>query len=387
MWGVSSMAVILRPQRRMRRAAGRVLSDELGHHSAGLVLADADEMYPHIAGQIPETRVGAHDLLRTSAYAVALHRVLVGSGFDSTRANALIADAVYSSIIGARTFLYHLGGLRYRKPLDRARWGSRIARRFYYRSPDWVMEDVDMADGFGFDVSRCVVAEFFRALGMGDLCSQAICAQDVRTAQAHGVVLERTQTLATGGSHCDFRYRAREDPATPTDDRSRDRTAGRTRRRRTLQETTLTDSVEIDAPPGAVWAWLSAMAAHYTEWHPDHVSARWIRGEPNRVGSRLEAIEHLAGHREKLVFEMTRVDPLQRLEYRVVGPHAILLPRGRFVISGRNHASVFRAEIDVRFGRLAARVFRRRMEGLRTHMHEEGMSLKRLVEAPRPHRS
>jgi len=150
---------------------------------------------------------------------------------------------------------------------------------------------------------------------------------------------------------------------------------------RGLWWSTLEDRVEVDAPPEVVWAWLSALADQYTEWHPDHISARWIRGEPNQVGSRLEAIEYLAGHREKLIFEMTGVDPPRRLEYRILGPHAFLLPGGRFVIALRDHGSVFRAAIDIRWGRLAARVFRRRMEALRTHMHEEGQSLKRLIEA------
>lgn len=377
--------MIQKPQRRMRRAAGRVLSKEIGRGSAGFVLAQAEAAYPRVAERIPTTRAGARDLLRTGAYAVALHWALVGYGVDPAKANALIADAVFSSIMPARTALYWISGLRYRNPVDRAHWGSDVARRFYYTPPDWVMEDVEVDDGFGFDVTRCVAAEFLQSLGMSDLCSQVICDQDVRSAIHHGVVLDRTQTLATGGSHCDFRYRSREDRQDRQDPLQHRVRAARRFPKAGLGWATVEDNIEVKAPPEAVWEWLSALADHYTEWHPDHISARWIRGEPNRVGSQLEAIEGLAGHREKLVFEMTAVDPPRRMEYRILGPHSILLPGGRFVISECGGGSVFQAAIAVRLGRLSAMVFRRRMEALRTHMREEGLSLKRLVEASLEH--
>jgi len=377
---VSRGAVIRKPHRRMRWAAGRVFSKELGRQSAGRVLAQADAAYPLVAERIPKTRAGARDLLRTGAYAIALSRALFGYGVEPAKANGLIADAVFASIIPARTALYRIGGLRYRSQMDRAKWGSEVVRRLYYTPPDWVMNDVEVDDGFGFDVTRCVVAEFFHSLGMSDLCNQVICDQDVRTATHHGVVLERTQTLAAGGSHCDFRYRSMTDrPRTQESVRGRMGAGERSGAR--WGTTPLEDSIEVDAAPETVWAWLSTMADHYTEWHPDHISAGWIRGEPNHVGSRLEAIEYLAGHREKLVFEMTGVTPPRRMEYRILGPHSILLPAGRFVVSELDHRSVFQAEIDVRFARLAAIAFRRRIEALRIHMHEEGRSLKRLIEA------
>lgn len=376
--------MVRKPPRRMRRATGRVFSKELGRRSAGLLLARADAAYPLGAERIPETRAGARDLLRTGAYAVAVDRALVGYGLEPARAKALIADAVFASIIPARTALYRIGGLRYRSPLDRADWGSKVARRFYYTPPDWVMRDVEVDNGFGFDVTRCVVAEFFESLGRSDLCSAVICDQDVRTASYHGVLLERSQTLATGGSRCDFRYRSLEERPRATSS-TRGLAGIRGRFRGGSRRMTLEDYIEVAAPPEEVWAWLSTMADHYTEWHPDHISARWIRGEPNHIGSRLEAIEYLAGHRETLVFEVTGVDPPRRMEYRILGPHSILLPGGRFVISERNHGSVFQAGIDIRTGRIGEILSRRRMQALRTHMHEEGRSLKRLIEASTGH--
>ena len=314
---------------------------------------------------------------------MALNRALIGFEVASASAEALVADTVFASIRVARSTLFRLACLRHRAALDRARWGSKVARRFYYTYPGWVMSDVAVEDGFGFDVSRCVVAEFFQSYGMGDLCNRVICQQDIRSARRHGVILHRTETLAAGGSRCDFRYEKAPDrlddalgsSAEGTDAGSDGLASARP----------LVDSVEIEAPPIAVWAWLATMADHYADWHPDHISATWIRGSPGETGSRLEAIEYLAGRRERLVLELTHIDPPRLMSYRILGPHSILLPGGRFVISECDDHSIFRAEIDVRFPRVGAIVFGQRTRALRAHMHEEGRSIKRLIETS--HRS
>jgi carbon monoxide dehydrogenase subunit G len=293
---------------------------------------------------------------------VALEHGLVEQGLPLGRAREFVADAVFTSVIPARSFVYRVAGLLWRKPLKRARWGSKLMRRFYYTPPDWIIEDVDVEDGFGFDIRRCVVSEFMASLGEAELCVQAICAQDERSAAHHGVVFERSQTLASGGIRCDFRYLPEAD--TPI----------------SRSNAQLCDSVAIDAPPAEVWEWLSNMADRYTEWHPDHVSADWVRGEPNRIGSRFEAVEYLAGHREKLRFELTEVEPPHAMEYHILGAHSILIPRGRFLVLPAGTGCEFRAEIDIRLGFLLKRILRRRIDALRRHMREEGLYLKRLLE-------
>jgi len=143
----------------------------------------------------------------------------------------------------------------------------------------------------------------------------------------------------------------------------------------------LEDSIFVDAPPDQVWSWLLDLAGQYTDWHPNHVSAEWSRGEPNEIGSQLTTVEDLAGHRETLVFEMTDLEPPWRMEYRIRGPHSIILPGGSFQISAaQNGGSTFTATIRYRFGPLTKALFRHRMAALRVHLAEEGRSLKRLVE-------
>lgn len=143
----------------------------------------------------------------------------------------------------------------------------------------------------------------------------------------------------------------------------------------------LRDSVEIDVPPERVWGWLERLADNYTDWHPAHVSARWERGAPNRVGSVLRAVEELGGHREELRFELTAVEPPRRFEYRLLGPISVLLPGGAFTVGPSDGGSRFTAAISYRFGRLTERLFRSRTAMLRRHMSEEGENLKRILES------
>lgn len=145
--------------------------------------------------------------MRVGAYSASLRQALDEVGHDPNQSNALISDIVFASILPARTALQRLGRLRHRNPMDAARWSSQVARRLYYTEPDWQMEDVPVEDGFGMDVNRCVIAEFFQSLNMADLCQRAICDQDIRSATHHGLRLERSGTLAGGAARCDFRYR------------------------------------------------------------------------------------------------------------------------------------------------------------------------------------
>jgi hypothetical protein len=142
----------------------------------------------------------------------------------------------------------------------------------------------------------------------------------------------------------------------------------------------LTDSIVIDSPPEPIWDWLTGLADHYTEWHPDHVSARWERGEPNRVGSILRAVERLGDTREEMRFEVVSMQPPNRFEYRMRGAISLLLPGGAFDVRPHNGSSRFVASISYRFGRLTERLFRRRVAALRQHMAEEGENLKRIIE-------
>ena len=143
----------------------------------------------------------------------------------------------------------------------------------------------------------------------------------------------------------------------------------------------LRDSIDIEAPPERVWEWIEGLADSYTSWHTAHVSAEWERGAPNEVGSVLRAVEDLGGHREELRFQLTAVQPPRQLDYRLLGPISLLLPRGSFAVTPTAAGSRFVATISYRGGWLTELLFRGRTAALRAHMREEGQSLKLILES------
>lgn len=143
----------------------------------------------------------------------------------------------------------------------------------------------------------------------------------------------------------------------------------------------LRDVVRIAAPPAAVWEWLLGFADHYTDWHPDHVEAAWVRGGANRVGSVLRVVEAVGGKREALRFELVELVPPWLYRYRILGAHGLLLPEGSFEVRPENGGALLTARVQMRGGALLERLLASRIVSLRRHMSEEGANLARLVEA------
>jgi predicted ArsR family transcriptional regulator len=65
------------------------------------------------------------------------------------------------------------------------------------------------ASQLDFDVTHCAFADMYRELGLGDLGFVLSCNRDGGFSKGFNpdIALTRTQTIMTGASHCDFRFR------------------------------------------------------------------------------------------------------------------------------------------------------------------------------------
>ena len=75
------------------------------------------------------------------------------------------------------------------------------------------MEVLEQGDErFDFNVVRCRYSEMYREMGLGDLGALLSCNRDGAFCEGYDPRLEltRTQTIMSGASHCNFRYRWRE---------------------------------------------------------------------------------------------------------------------------------------------------------------------------------
>ena len=145
----------------------------------------------------------------------------------------------------------------------------------------------------------------------------------------------------------------------------------------------LRDSITIHVPPEQIWTWLNELPAHYLQWHPAHVRCRYDHGDRLEPGAVLYVEEVLHGRLHRLRLRATQVVPERALHYR--GPGF----KGAFLLAPADGSTSFTAELS--FGTplpilsaildpLLRLVLGRRLTEFESHMHEEGLNLKRLLE-------
>lgn len=198
-------STVSRPPRLLRLLARRSLTTALGGESAAYAVLLADERYES-PPPVARTPAGRSDI-QMASWLMALRDALVETGQSPEAATELLAEMM-SAVMG-----------RLQRPLDvlaaavhpkdrfaRTQFRETLARRALYRPPDWVMADVEAPGCYGFDVHRCLYADYFGSHGEDEFCQRLFCDQDQQMAERRGQHLLRTGTLAGGADRCDFRY-------------------------------------------------------------------------------------------------------------------------------------------------------------------------------------
>jgi len=196
-----------RPDHRNLKAARIVLRDKFSPAEIEEIVERTQHHSGELAPDLPQEKTfGARTGLRMACFTIAFYRALQERGVGKEMAMRLVADANWEAFRRMIAPLLQIGAILFRDPLRRVQWSFRLTRRFVYNPPGWIMEDVPVEDGFGFDVLRCPLADYFRSLGLGELGEGALCELDFRTAELEGIKLVRTGTLAGGAERCDFRW-------------------------------------------------------------------------------------------------------------------------------------------------------------------------------------
>ena len=155
-----------------------------------------------------------------------------------------------------------------------------------------------------------------------------------------------------------------------------------------FEDRILTDSIEINTTPDKIFAFLTGIVDDdsYRAWHKkDHVSLKWVKGQPWVVGSVIHAEEYIHGKMHKLKFIVTRIEPNKRIEYtptsRIVRK---FFPKNEFIIEQKGDACLFMASGTYRVGWVGKTFFNRAVEkalaSVKQHMQEEGVNLKTILE-------
>jgi len=80
---------------------------------------------------------------------------------------------------------------------------------------------------------------------------------------------------------------------------------------------TFQTSIEIDRPPAHVFAYATD-PVHFSEWQRDVLRAE-VSGDPLTVGTTFTTVRRFAGRENRLVQEVTQVDPPRRWSTQAVG--------------------------------------------------------------------
>ncbi|MGD2184497.1 MAG: hypothetical protein PVI71_00155 [Desulfobacterales bacterium] len=155
-----------------------------------------------------------------------------------------------------------------------------------------------------------------------------------------------------------------------------------------FEEVVLTDSIKIKTTAQKIFTFLTSIVDDnsYRAWHKeDHVSFRWLKGQPWTEGSVVYAEEYIHGKLHKLKFKITKIVPNKRIEYVPVSRFIRkFFPKNEFIIVQKGEFCLFIASGTYRLGWIGKTFFKKAVEkGLssaKTHMQEEGENLKQILE-------
>ena len=195
------------------RLVRRFLADRYGEQGADALCSAAREKYEEIIPQTPRiegVRAGAmNSFLRITSQEIAVYKAVEERGGTAPEAWEICHEAI-------RLRMNRFP--KWKRWLLRRLMHSGIARRIARRreegneQPRFGDFEVRYLSGdgsdfdFGVDYVRCGNLELAKRLGAEEFAPY-VCMSDIALSNALGWGLIRTQTLADGCSHCDFRFK------------------------------------------------------------------------------------------------------------------------------------------------------------------------------------
>jgi ubiquinone biosynthesis protein len=171
------------------------------------LLEAAWERYRALASDLPsEPSASGRVSVVAAAMLLALMEAFVDEGMERAGAARLVGEI---SWVAYRQTMGRVGPPLLAKlspdPSRRVRLAMDIGLRYEFTEPSYHHRRVPVADGDGFDMLRCPIADYLKARDAADLCATAFCALDYRIFELVGMRLERSGTLGGGAPLCDFR--------------------------------------------------------------------------------------------------------------------------------------------------------------------------------------
>jgi hypothetical protein len=143
----------------------------------------------------------------------------------------------------------------------------------------------------------------------------------------------------------------------------------------------LEDSIEIKTTPEKIWDFFVHSEETYNVWHPDHVTFRWVKGNPLQEGSIGYFEEYLHGELHKSHVVYTKIVPNKEIEFSITHPiWRLFYPKSTFTIEQEGDTCIFIARSFLRPRWLYTKLAKGPLEATKAHVREEGENLKQLLE-------
>lgn len=199
-------ARLVLPQRTFRRVARAVLAADWPPDTVDRLWRETVRHQRDLARQRRPQSLGTDLLLRYMEWDNALYRALRVEGVDEAEAGAVIERVTWTAFRPSVRVVFALSRLRGAQLNTRVKWLQDLLFRVLYTKP-FRRQVLPSESGVDFDVTACPLATFMRTHGTPELTPYAACNLDHAMASDWGAQLTRTQTIAGGGSRCDFRFR------------------------------------------------------------------------------------------------------------------------------------------------------------------------------------
>lgn len=150
---------------------------------------------------------GVDFMMRYFEWSCALYRAAQEHGMSKVEAATLVETIMADVYRPVPAAMFKLSRLRSAKREVRVRWILRMVTRHFLPAPPFCYRHLPSETGVAFDVTLCPFANYFKDQGVLELTEPAAGNMDYVMAREWGVELVRTQTIADGAAHCDFRWK------------------------------------------------------------------------------------------------------------------------------------------------------------------------------------
>ena len=158
-----------------------------------------------LAPNRPRHSVSVNLMMRYTEWSCALYKAVQEHGMSKAEAGALVETIMTDAYRPVPAALFKLSRLRSAKRETRVKWLLGMITRYFF-SPPFRHRHLPSEAGVAFDVTLCPLADYFKDQDVPELTPHGACNLDYCAAHELGVDLVRTQTIADGAAHCDFRW-------------------------------------------------------------------------------------------------------------------------------------------------------------------------------------